>query len=57
MFSMDDRAGNVLTTMTAFAVAATMVYAARGALFNLLLPFLFAYLLDPALTWVQQPAR
>jgi len=56
MFSLDDRAGNVITTVAVFVVAATILYAARGALFILLLSLLFAYLLDPAVTWVQQHA-
>ena len=56
MFSLDNRAGNVITTVTLFAVAATILYVARGAFFILLLSLLFAYLLDPAVTWVQQHA-
>jgi predicted PurR-regulated permease PerM len=54
MFSLDDRAGNVITTVAVFAVAAIIFYVARGALFILLRSLLFAYLLDPAVTWVQQ---
>jgi predicted PurR-regulated permease PerM len=57
MFSLDDRAGNVLTTVALFVVAAAIVYVARGAFFILLLSILFAYLLDPAVTWVQRRAR
>ena len=56
MFSLDDRAGNVITTVALFVVAATILYAARGAFFVVLLSLLFAYLLDPAVTWVQQHA-
>jgi predicted PurR-regulated permease PerM len=40
-----------------FLVAATILYVARGAFFILLLSLLFAYLLDPAVTWVQQHSR
>jgi len=57
MFSLDNRAGNVITTVTLFAVGATILYVARGAFFILLLSLLFAYLLDPVVTWVQQHAR
>jgi len=46
MFSIDDRAGNVLTTVALFLVLATTLYAARRALFILLLSLLFAYLLE-----------
>jgi len=54
MFSIDDRAGNVLTTVALFLVLATTLYAARRAFFILLLSLLFAYLLEPAVTLVQQ---
>jgi predicted PurR-regulated permease PerM len=57
MFSLDDRAGNVLTTVAFFLVTATILYAARGAFFILLLSLLFAYLLEPAVTWVQHHSR
>src|SRR5262250_1081960 len=56
MFSFDDRTGNVVTTVALFVVAATILYVARGAFFVLLLSLLFAYLLDPTVTWVQQHA-
>lgn len=54
MFSLDDRAGNVVTTVAAFGVAATILYLAHGAFFILLLSLLFAYLLEPAVAWVQR---
>ena len=57
MFSPDDRTGNVVTTVALFVVTATILYVARGAFFILLLSLLFAYLLDPAVTWVQQHSR
>ena len=57
MFSLDNRAGNIITTVALFVVAGTILYVARGAFFVLLLSLLFAYLLDPAVTWVQQHAR
>ena len=57
MFSLDDRTGNVVTTVALFGVTATILYVARGPFFILLLSLLFAYLLDPAVTWVQRHAR
>lgn len=50
MFSLDDRAGNVATTLALFMVAAAVLYLARGAFLILLLSLLFAYLLEPAVT-------
>jgi len=57
MFALDDRTGNVLTTIAVFAVAASILYLARGAFFILLLSLLFAYLLEPAVTLVQRHSR
>jgi len=54
MFSLDNRAGNVVTTVAVFAIGATILYLARGAFLILLLSILFAYLLEPAVTLVQQ---
>jgi len=54
MFSIDDRAGNVMTTVALFAIVAAILYLGRGALFILLLSLLFAYLLEPAVTLMQQ---
>lgn len=54
MFSLDDRAGNVITTVAIFAVAAAILYTARDAFLILLLALLFAYLLEPAVIWVQK---
>ncbi len=54
MFSLDDRAGNAVTTVALFMVAVTILYMARGAFFILLLSLLFAYLLEPAVTLVQR---
>ena len=53
MFSLDDRTGNVVTTVALFMAAAAILYMARGAFFVLLLSLLFAYLLEPAVTLVQ----
>jgi len=57
MFSIDDRAGNVMTTVVVFLIAAAIVYLARGAFFILLLSLLFAYLLEPAVTLAEQHSR
>src|SRR5580765_3723763 len=57
MLSIDDRAGNVMTTVAIFVIAASILYLARGAFFILLLSLLFAYLLDPAVTFLQHHSR
>src|SRR5262249_48224201 len=57
MFALDDRTGNVVTTVAVFAAAASILYLARGAFFILLLSLLFAYLLEPAVTLVQRHSR
>ncbi len=54
MFSLDNRAGNVMTTVAIFVIAAAILYIARRGFLILLLSLLFAYLLEPAVTWVQQ---
>jgi predicted PurR-regulated permease PerM len=57
MFSLDNRAGNVLTTVALFLIAAAILYVARGAFLSLLLSLLFAYLLEPAVTFIQRHSR
>jgi predicted PurR-regulated permease PerM len=57
MFSLDDRTGNVLTTVTIFSLAAAILYSARGSIFILLLSLFFAYLLEPAVALVQRHSR
>jgi len=57
MLSIDDRAGNVMTTVALFVIAASILYLARGAFFILLLSLLFAYLLEPAVTFLQRHSR
>ena len=57
MFSLDDRTGNVLTTVTIFSLAAAILYSARGSLFILLLSLFFAHLLEPAVALVQRHSR
>jgi predicted PurR-regulated permease PerM len=54
MLSIDDRAGNVMTTVAVFVIAAAILYLARGVLFILLLSLLFAYLLEPAVALIQR---
>jgi predicted PurR-regulated permease PerM len=56
-FSLDDRAGNVVTTVALFMAGAAILYQERGAFLILLLSLLFAYLLEPAVTGVQQHSR
>ena len=57
MFSLDDHAGNVVTTVAFFTLAAAVFYVARSAFLVLLLSLLFAYLLEPAVSFVQQHSR
>jgi predicted PurR-regulated permease PerM len=57
MFAIDDRTGNVVTTVAFFLIVATVLYRARGAFFVLLLSLFFAYLLEPAVTLAQQHSR
>jgi predicted PurR-regulated permease PerM len=57
MLTIDDRAGNVMTTVALFLLAATIGYLARKAFFILLLSLLFAYLLEPAVVFVQEHTR
>ena len=57
MFSLDDRAGNVVTTVALFVGAGAVLYLARGALLILPLSVLFAYLLEPAVAFMQRHLR
>jgi predicted PurR-regulated permease PerM len=57
VLALDDHTGNVVTTVAVFAIAAAILYRARGAFFILLLSLLFAYLLEPAVTFVQRHSR
>ena len=54
MFSIDDRAGNVLITVAIFLIAAAILYVARAAFLILLLSLFFAYLLEPVVVRVQE---
>jgi predicted PurR-regulated permease PerM len=57
MFSVDDRAANVVTTVALFLIVAAVIYLARGTLFVLFLSLLFSYLLEPAVGLAQQHTR
>jgi cytochrome c-type biogenesis protein CcmH/NrfG len=57
MFSVDDRAANVVTTVALFLIVAVIIYLARGTLFVLFLSLLFSYLLEPAVGLAQQHTR
>jgi predicted PurR-regulated permease PerM len=54
MFRIDDRTGDVVTTVAVFVASIAVLYLARSAFFILLLSLLFAYLLEPAVRWTQQ---
>jgi predicted PurR-regulated permease PerM len=52
MVELDDRTGNILTTIALFATVAAIAYATRTTIVVFVLALLFAYLLEPAVTWV-----
>lgn len=54
MFSIDDRAGNIVTTVALFLLAAAILYVARTAFLILLLSVFFAHLLEPVVAWIQE---
>jgi predicted PurR-regulated permease PerM len=53
VFALDDRAGNVLTTIALFAAIGGVAYATRATLSLIVVSLLVAYLLEPAVDWVQ----
>ncbi|MGB9032438.1 MAG: hypothetical protein WCC27_20100 [Acidobacteriaceae bacterium] len=53
MFSIDDRAGNVITTVIIFLTAAFILYLARVSLLVVLGAVLFAHLLEPAVAAIE----
>jgi predicted PurR-regulated permease PerM len=57
VLSLDERAGNVVTTVAVFMAAGAILYLARGAFLVFLLSLLFAYLIEPAVTWIQDHSR
>src|SRR5579859_132986 len=50
---LDVRTARVIVTLLAFGVAGILLYTARKTLVVVLFAILFAYLLDPLVTWVQ----
>jgi predicted PurR-regulated permease PerM len=57
MVELDDRTGNVLTTVALFAAVVGIAYAARTTLMVFVLAVLCAYVLEPAVAWVQGRSR
>jgi predicted PurR-regulated permease PerM len=59
VLSLDDRTGNVLTTIGLFAAVVGLAFAARATLVVSVLALLLAYLLEPAVALVQRhlPSR
>jgi predicted PurR-regulated permease PerM len=57
MLALDDRTGNILTTIAMFASVGVMVYAARATVVVLVFALLLAYLLEPAVNWLQGVMR
>jgi len=53
VFDLDDRTGNVLTTVALFAAITGVAYAARATLVVFILSLLLAYVLEPVVAWVQ----
>ena len=56
MFTLDDRTGNVLTTIMLFAAVAAIAYVANATIVVFVLALLLAYLLEPLVAWVERPA-
>ena len=59
MFALDDRTGNVLTTIAVFAAVGAIVVAAKTIIIVFVVALLFAYLLEPMIARVEGwlPAR
>jgi predicted PurR-regulated permease PerM len=53
VLALDDRTGNVLTTIATFAAVAALVFAVRSLIVVSVLALLLAYLLEPLVSWVQ----
>ena len=53
MLTLDDRTGNVLTTIALFAAVGAVAFAARATLVVFVLALLLAYLLEPVVSWVE----
>jgi len=54
VFALDERTGNVLTTIALFAAVAGFLFAARATLGVFVVALLLAYLLEPVVGWVQR---
>jgi len=54
VLALDDRTGNVLTTIALFAVVAAVAFAASATIVVFVLALLFAYLLEPLVAWVER---
>lgn len=52
MLTLDDRTGNVLTTIAAFAAVVGVAYKAHATLVAAILGLLLAYLLEPIVAWL-----
>src|SRR5256885_8638158 len=57
MALIDKKTATVLFTVLLFAAVLALAYAARKMLIIFLFAMLFAYLLEPAVSWVQSWAR
>ena len=57
MFSIDDRTGNVITTVALFLITAAVLYLARVAFLIVVASVLFAHLLEPVVSMVQAHSR
>lgn len=54
MLTLDDRTGNVLTTVAAFAAIVAIAYLARATIVSGVLALLLAYLLEPVVAWTER---
>lgn len=57
MLSLDDRTGNVFTTVALFLMGVAVIYLARRAFLILIISLLFADLLEPMVALVQPHLR
>jgi predicted PurR-regulated permease PerM len=57
MFKLDDRTGNIITTVGRFIAVAAFIYLSRIVVLVSVLSVLLAYLLEPAVTWMQHDSR
>jgi predicted PurR-regulated permease PerM len=54
VFRLDDRTGNVLTTIASFAAVIAVAYTARETIVAGVLALLLAYILEPIVSWVER---